>query len=82
MINLDETKTLAQFIESVAKTYKNRTAFKFRPRFRAVGFTYKEIYQLSQAVVEVLKEAGVEKGDRVLIWAYNTPFWVAGFFGV
>ena len=82
MINLEETKTLAQFIEATAKAYKDKTAFKFRPRFRAVSFTYEEVYQLSKAAAEVLKEAGVEKGDRVLILAYNTPYWVAGFFGV
>lgn len=82
MINLEEIKNLAQFIEVATKTYKDKTAFKFRPGFRAVSFTYEEVYQLSQAVVKVLKEAGIEKGDRVLIWAYNTPFWVAGFFGV
>ncbi len=81
MINLSEIKTLGQLIEAASKAYDEKIAFKFRPRFRAVSFTYGESYHLAQAAAKILEEAGLKKGERVLIWAYNTPYWVAGFFG-
>ena len=81
MIDLSQIKTLDQLIEVASKTYKDKTAFKFRPRFRSISFTYGESYHLAQAAAKILEEAGLKKGDRVLIWAYNTPYWVAGFFG-
>jgi long-chain acyl-CoA synthetase len=82
MMNLEETRTLAEFIEKAATAYGERTALRYRPKFRSLNFTYQETYQLAQKVAQMMKTNGIEKGDRVIIWANNSPFWVAGFFGI
>ena len=66
MINLSEIKTLGQLIEAASKAYDEKIAFKFRPRFRAVSFTYGESYHLAQAAAKILEEAGLKKGERVV----------------
>lgn len=81
MIDLTKIATLRDFIEAVAHTYNQHLAFKYRPRFRSVSFTYQDIFDLARATVFLLKQAQVAKGDRVLLWGYNSPYWVAGFFG-
>lgn len=82
MINLGKIKTLADFIKEVAHTYGGKTALKFRPKFRSVSFTYEDIYELSKTYGQILKNGGIKKGDRVIIWAPNSPYWVAAFFGI
>lgn len=82
MVDLAKIKTLAQFIKEVAKSYDTKTAFRYRPRFRAQYYSYREVFQLSQAVAKKLRDRGIRKGDNILIWAANSPFWVAGFFGI
>lgn len=82
MVDLVNLKTLTEFIQQVTATYKGKTAFRWRPRFRAIDLSYQEIFQLSKVVAQVLREASLKKGDNVIIWAANSPFWVAGFFGI
>lgn len=82
MVDLAKIKTLAQFIQKVAETYGDKIAFRARPRFRAQDYSYQEVFQLSKVVAQKLAEAGLKKGDSIIIWAANSPFWIAGFFGI
>jgi long-chain acyl-CoA synthetase len=82
MIDLENCKNLADFIQICTKTYGQKIALKFRPRFRTVSFSYSDIYKLAKAYSQILRNNGVERGDRVIIWAYNSPYWVASFFGI
>ena len=44
-------------------------------------YTYSELLQWSRRVARALLAAGVDKGDRVGIWAPNCPEWVALQYG-
>ena len=61
---------------------ESRTAFTHRPRLRRKSWTYGRIGRLANQLARELEVRGVEYGDRVVIWAENSPEWVAAFFGV
>ncbi len=44
-------------------------------------FTYRQTAQAAQAFAQRLTEAGVSKGDKVLLWSENRAEWVAAFWG-
>ncbi|MBI2550572.1 AMP-binding protein [Candidatus Woesearchaeota archaeon] len=82
MLKFLDITTFGQFIEAAAQTYKNRTAIKIRPRFRAVSLSYSDLFKYSVFVAQQLEKAGIRKGDKVLLWAPNSHLWVASFFGI
>lgn len=43
--------------------------------------TYGQLASLSRRFAAELSSRSISKGDRVLIWAENSPEWVAAFFG-
>jgi long-chain acyl-CoA synthetase len=57
-------------------------AFRFRPKLRTRVTTYREIAQTAFQFARELEGRGVRRGDRVVIWAGNSPDWVAVFFGI
>src|SRR5436190_1993541 len=57
------------------------TAFAHRPGFRAVRWSYEKIANTAYQFARELEARGIGKGDRVLLWAENSPEWVASFFG-
>lgn len=44
-------------------------------------FTYKQIYEASNALAHYLHDAGVSKGDVVMIWAHRSVDLVVSFMG-
>src|SRR6185437_17028472 len=52
-----------------------------RPRYRTEVWSYDELRRRSNQVACWLRRQGVRKGDRLLLWAPNSPWWVATFFG-
>lgn len=82
MINLNRIKTFQQFVKVIAKAYKDKPALKFRPRFRAFTWTYNDILLHSLQIAKELEKRNVQHGDKVLIWSYNSPYWIAAFFGI
>jgi long-chain acyl-CoA synthetase len=59
----------------------NETAFAYRPGLRIKRWSYAEIAKTAFQFARELEERGIEKGDRVLIWARNNPEWVSVFLG-
>jgi long-chain acyl-CoA synthetase len=48
--------------------------------FRVAQRTYRQTTQAASALAVRLREAGVRKGDKVVIWSENRPAWVAAFW--
>jgi len=59
----------------------NETAFAYRPGLRTRSWSYAEIAKSAFQFARELEERRIEKGDRVLIWARNSPEWVSTFLG-
>jgi len=73
--------TLSELIMRAGTDYSTRASHIWRPGFRALRFTYGDILRMAHRAAVLLEEAGVGKGDNVIIWAANSPYWVAAFWG-
>jgi long-chain acyl-CoA synthetase len=49
--------------------------------FRATVRTYAETGRAARALAFRIQEAGLRKGDKVVIWSENRPEWVVAFWG-
>ncbi len=48
--------------------------------FRVEQRSYRQTAQAARALAVRLREAGVRKGDKVVLWSENRPEWVAAFW--
>lgn len=74
-------RTLGGYLEAAAERFGERPALLYRPRYRLETWSYARLWQECERVAAWLQERGVEKGDRVVLWAPNSPWWVAAYFG-
>ena len=49
--------------------------------YRTIRWPYEELFRAATRFAWELNERGVQKGDRVLLWAENSGWWVAAFLG-
>jgi long-chain acyl-CoA synthetase len=75
-------ETIIELLEQAVATHGRRRSLIIKPGFRTRIWTYADIGDLVPRVGGVLRGAGVEPGDRVLIWAVNRPEWGISFLGV
>lgn len=73
---------LYNYFESACAQHAARIAMEFRPRFRTLRWRYAELAQRTRALAAVLEAAGVAPGDRVLLYAASSPYWVAAYFAI
>ena len=59
----------------------NREAILATNGYRTRRRTYREICAGARSVADRLQQAGAAKGDRVILWAENSPEWVEVFWG-
>ncbi|MBI2028685.1 MAG: AMP-binding protein [Candidatus Levybacteria bacterium] len=59
-----------------------KEVFIYRTGIRRFTFSYRQLYDLSLKMASYLEERGIKKGDRVALWAPNSPFWAVCFFGI
>lgn len=53
----------------------------YRTGVRRFVFSYAELHDLSLRMNSLLARRGIGRGDRVLLWAPNSPWWAAAFWG-
>ncbi len=73
-------KTLATYLEDFLSR-GSEPAFVHREGLRVKRWSYREIAKTSLQFARELEARGIEKGERVLLWARNSPEWVSAFFG-
>ena len=71
-------KTLGEVINGLAKTYPNNLACKFP--LEGYENTWAEFDKVTDEYAKGFMALGVEKGDKVAIWAKNTSEWMLTFF--
>lgn len=58
------------------------TAFVYRTGVRRLSFTYPELHDLSLRMNRWLLSLSIAEGDRVVLWAPNSPWWAVAFWGL
>lgn len=60
----------------------NKTVFVNRTGIRRLVVSYGEFHDLALKMANLLAQAGVATGDRVLIWGPNSSWWAVAYWGV
>src|SRR5690348_11751570 len=68
-------QTLNGLLENLDRQYGPRPALLYKPRYRTESWTYLQLNEQAGQMAAWLSGRGVEKGDRVVIWAPNSPWW-------
>src|SRR5437763_6553073 len=77
-----DERTLSGFLDSIATTYSTGPALLFKRGLKTDTWTYEDLRDRANCVTHWLQSQGIGKGDRVVLWAPNSPWWVAVFFGI
>ena len=75
---------MRQNINSYLEGYVRRgreTAYAHRRGLRLTRWSYARVARVAYRFARELEARGVGKGERVLLWAGNSPEWVAAFYG-
>ncbi|HEY3026199.1 MAG TPA: AMP-binding protein [Pyrinomonadaceae bacterium] len=72
--------TLASYVDDFLSR-GNETAFAHRHGLRVKHWSYNQIAKSALRFARELEARKIAKGDRVLLWARNSPEWVSAFFG-
>ena len=73
-------KTLIDLFKLFEK--RNNDVFVYRTGIRKFTFKYSELHGSSLKMAQYLKTQGIKKGDRVALWAPNSPSWAFSYFGI
>jgi long-chain acyl-CoA synthetase len=73
--------TVIGLLADAAERYDRRPALLIKPAFRTRRWRYRDLATLTPRVARVLADAGIQPGDRVIIWAVNRPEWGIAFLG-
>ncbi|MDR2634688.1 MAG: AMP-binding protein, partial [Clostridiales bacterium] len=66
-------KTIGQILKGLAEKYPDATAVKYTDR--DFHLTWKQLDELTDKLAKGLMALGIEKDDKVAIWATNVPEW-------
>jgi long-chain acyl-CoA synthetase len=72
--------TINSYLEGYVRRGEE-TAFAHRRGLRLVRWSYRRVAEAAYGFARELEAQGINKGERVLLWAANGPEWVAAFFG-
>ncbi len=74
-------ETLIQLIRESSEKFGSRPALFFKPSFCYRRWNYQYLWEASGRIASLLRQQGLSKGERAIIWAPNRPEWVLSFFG-
>ena len=60
----------------------SETAFVYRTGVRRFEYSYAWVYDRALCFATWLSEQGVESGDKVVVWAPNSPWWAVAYWGI
>jgi len=75
-----EPLTIQAIVEDLPR-YGARRAVGLRDDLGLRWWSYEELHRRSRRAAALLRDRGVDKGDRILIRGQNSPEWAAFFFG-
>ncbi|MBI2033525.1 MAG: AMP-binding protein [Candidatus Liptonbacteria bacterium] len=72
---------LTNILEKNAKEHGNRTALVMKMGYRTVSLSYGDVYEWSKRVAVFLERQGLQREDKVLLLAPNSPYWICLWWG-
>lgn len=73
-------KTLPDLLDQVTRTYSARPALLYAGEEPTWSWTYATLDEQTGRLAAWLAAQGVGPGARVILWAPNSPWWVAAYF--
>ncbi len=71
-------QTVADNLAQAARRWPDRPALHFYGR----DWSYAELWRQVEALAGWLQHQGIVPGDRVLLYAQNSPQWIVGYYGI
>ena len=75
------SQDIVSFLHDSTKQFGDKPALFMKPGIRYLSWSYAQMWEEAGKVASFLQQKGIKKGDRVAIWAPNSPQWVFAFFG-
>ena len=72
-----KTNTLTNYFKPILYNFHNREAIIYRTGFRTIRISYLDLYDSAYRMANMFQHSGLTKGDSILIWAPNSPEWIA-----
>ncbi|MBD3272926.1 AMP-binding protein [Candidatus Dependentiae bacterium] len=66
---------LTDILRENAKNFPKKFAFTMKFGFRTRTFNYLQVYKLAQKTTLFFQANGINKNDKILIYAPNSPYW-------
>lgn len=77
---LPPVETIPDVVPFIMQEYGKSTAFAFKSGFRTTIWTYEELQKSTLKTLSFLNKQGIKKGDRIAIYAPNSPWWACVYF--
>ena len=71
-------QTLAEIVHLFPRR-QDCPAIKWFNGFRIQSYSYNELYDLACRCAALFASQGIRRGDRILLWAPNSPEWAVVF---
>ena len=68
-------ETLVDLVREGAERFDRRPALLIRPFFRTRTWRYRDLAATVPRAARVIADAGLDEGDRAIVWAVNRPEW-------
>ena len=81
-MNFLSYQSVPAILKDNSRKYAKRTAISYNKRGVFLSLTYEEFYERVLMLAHGLKQAGVQRGDRVAIFSENRLGWAISDFGV
>jgi long-chain acyl-CoA synthetase len=66
---------LTKILKEAVEKFPNSNAFSMKIGYRTKSFTYLQVYNLAKKTALFLDSLKIKKGDRILIFASNSPYY-------
>ena len=66
-------KTISDIVLNLEKY--DKTALVYKTGYRTFTFSYSDLYQNVLKTYTLLDTLKLQKGDTIILWGYNSPYW-------
>ena len=68
-------ETVLELLQDAVRRHDRKPFLLIRPGFRTRLIRYRDLGRIVPRIARVLRDQGLQKGDRAIIWAVNRPEW-------